>query len=124
MLTTQEVKFPDADAYPKWLWWVALSFGLPFFALIIYLTGNALHAFFGSLSVSAIAVVFITLRQWRTRVTFWIAMILAGGVHYWLVSALPGSDSHFAGIVFTPLVIADILLWQYITVVSIRVLRI
>ena len=122
-MTAQEAKFPNADDYPKWAWWVALAFGLPFFPLIIYLTGNTLHAFFGSLSASAIAAVFITLRQWRTYVSFWIAMTVAGAVHYWVVSALPGSDNRSPGFVFAPLVIADILLWQFVTVTCIRTLR-
>ena len=124
MSTAPDVKFPDGDAYPKWLFPIAIAFAVPFFVLVIAFTGNSRHAFFASLSACSIAAVFITLRQWRTHFSFWIAMVLAAAVHSWLVSAIPGSDSHFPGVVFTPLVIADILIWQYITVVCIRMLRI
>ncbi len=51
-------------------------------------------------------------------------MVLAAALHCWLVSVIPGSDSHFPGVIFTPLLIVDILLWQYIGVVCIRMLRI
>lgn len=123
-MTSRDIKFPDADAYPKWLVPVALVCGLPLFLWFAFQASNPLRGFVASLSASSVAVVFITLRQWRDRLSFWLSISLDVLVHVWFVAAIPGTDTHFPGIIFTPVVIADFLLWQLITVTLLRTLRV
>jgi hypothetical protein len=123
-MTTDDVKFPDGDAYPNWTFPVAIGFGAPFFFLD--LLGNNLLGMLAAMSAAAVAVVFITLRKWRARLSFWIAIALNAVVHCFLVHwiTLGHSDSHFPGITLAPLLIVDIVFWQYVSVVCMKVLRV
>lgn len=123
-MAAENVKFPSADAYPSWTVPVALAVAAPFF--LLDLLGNSLRGVLASMAAASITVVFITLRQWRTTVAFWFALLLNAAVHWYLIWSVTAhhSDSHFAGVILAPLFIADFLVWQLLTVVCIRTLRI
>lgn len=123
-MKTQDITFPQADAYPKWLVPAALACGIPLFLWFAIQADNPLRGFVACLSAGSVVVVFVTLRQWRTRLSFWLAIGLNALVHTWLVTAISGTDSHFPGMIFAPVVIADFLLWQRITVALLRRLRV
>src|SRR5436305_9365313 len=108
-------KMPDEQAYPNWLWVAALAGAAPFFACFVY-EGNLLRAFVASLSVGALVATTVTLRAYRRFVTLWAVLATAAAFHCLLVISVPSADTHFAGIIFAPLVVVDVLFWQFAAV--------
>lgn len=123
-MSVNDVKFPGGDAYPNWTFPVAIAVAAPFF--LFDLSGNLLRGLLAAMSAASVAVVFITLRQWRYRFSLWLVLFLDVAAHYWLISSATAhhSDSHFAGVLLAPVVIADILIWQVVAVIFIRKLKI
>jgi len=123
-VAADEVKMPGAEAYPNWTFPVAIAVGLPFF--LLDLSGNNLRGLLAAMSAGSVTVVLITLLRWRTRFSFWVAIGLNVAAHYLLVSLITAhySDSHFPGVALTPFMIADVLAWQFLTVLCMRKLRI
>jgi hypothetical protein len=118
-----QVRMPDAEAYPNWLVPVALICGVPFFFWFTFRIGNQLQGFVAMLSAASVSVAFITLRQWRSYISFWLSNAINVFAHCFIVFATPNFDSHFPGIIFSPLLIADFLFWQFFTVLIIRSIR-
>jgi hypothetical protein len=118
-----EIKFPDANSYPRWLVPVALTFGLPTFFLFAYFEAAA-RGFAAALSIGSIIIVLVTCRNLRTYISFWLVMAVCVLFHVEAVRAVPAdADTHFPGIIFTPLFIADFLFWQFASVSTVRFLR-
>jgi hypothetical protein len=102
---------------------VALAFGLPTFFVFAYF-GTAARGFAAALSVCSATAVVVTSLNLRKYISFWIVMSACLVAHAALVSSIPpDTDSHFAGIIFAPLVVADILFWQFVSVSIVRMIK-
>jgi hypothetical protein len=119
----EDIKFPGTDNYPKWLIPVILAFSLPVFAYFAYYH-NPFRGFIASLSAGVVLTTSLTLRDLRGYFTFWLTMLICVLFHVSVIFLFQRTDSHFPGIIFTPIVIGDIMLWQYISVNFIRKFRI
>lgn len=125
MMDKPEVKFPGAEKYPNWLIPVALACGLPLFVAFWYFTDDLVWGFAASLSASSITIVTVTLWDFRNYLTFWIITIVNILIHGLIIYNIPnGLNAHFPGIIFTPVFIADFLIWQFITVSAVRIFRV
>jgi hypothetical protein len=114
---------PGEDRYPSWLFPVAIAFGTPFYIAFLYF-GNNLRAFLAALFSGTMFVVVATLWNLRKFVAFWLVAILAISLHAVVLFSIRGTDSHFPGVIFTPVMVVDVLLWQFLTVRAINLLRI
>lgn len=119
---SEEIRFPGPERYPRWLVPLAVACGLPLFAYFAYF-GNSLRGFAASLSAGVIVVTVVTLWNFRKYYIFWLVIIIAVISHVLLVYETSGSNTHFPGIVFTPIFIIDFLFWQFLSVWSIRLFR-
>lgn len=122
MADTQDIAFPGADRYAKWLIPVAVGFGVPLFLFFAY-NGDPLRGMVASLSAGALVVIASTLWHLRGYIVFWVILAASVVFHVILVWSISGADTHFPGIVLTPLVIVDFLFWQYVIVTAVRKLR-
>lgn len=82
--------------------------------------GNPLRGFLSSISVVSIVVVIVTLYDMKYYLSLWAIISLDIFVHYYILREIRTTDSHFPGVIFTPLVIVDTVIWQYIAVTVIR----
>jgi predicted permease len=70
--------------------------------------GDSVRGFVGALAVCAVGVVGAILSKYSNRRAYWVALIAIALIHLMLVLLLPlPKDYHGPGIVFAPLVIAD-----------------
>jgi len=118
-----DVTMPGEDRYPNWLFPVAIAFGTPLFPIFWYL-GNNLRAFLSALFAATIFVTVYTLWNLRVYVVFWFVMIVDIFLHAALLFSITRTDSHFPGVIFAPVMIADLLFWQFTTVRLIKLLGI
>jgi hypothetical protein len=114
---------PREDRYPNWLFPAAIAFSAPFFIPFWYFESNNLRALLAALSAGTIFVTVATLWNLRTYLTFWMIMVLDVLGHVLLLFSIKGTSSHFPAAIFMPIMIADLLLWQFITVRAINLLR-
>ena len=122
-METPNAKMPGADSYPAWIFPAFIIAALPFFAFFLY-NGEPIKAFLASLSVGSILTTSVTLWRYRNFFSLWIILGVDAVVHAMLVFYVSNVDTHFPGIIFTPLVVMDILIWQFIAVRAINLLRI
>ena len=68
----------------------------------------------------------VAISLWNIRrfVGFWLILIINIFTHCAVVLLLPGSDFHSPGIIFAPLLAADIAFWTFVSVKVIKLLRI
>jgi hypothetical protein len=121
-MQAHDITFPGADQYPRWIIPAAAACGLPFFIFFAHY-GNPLRGFVAFLSAASIAVVIITLWNAREFAAFWLAVVANLIFHIAIVAMIQGSDSHFPGVIFAPVLIADFLVWQLLTVTAVRVFK-
>jgi len=118
-----EAKMPGADCYPNWLFPAFIAAAAPFFGFFLY-EDKPLRAFAAALSVGAILVTVVTLWQYRRSAVLWAVLLTAAVLHGVLVQSLPNADTHFPGIIFTPVVVLDVLFWQFVAVRLINLLAV
>lgn len=106
---------PGADCYPNWIFPVFIAVAAPVFIYFLY-EGDPLRAFVAGLSVGTMLITTVTLWRYRRFVALWAVLLTAAVIHCILVFSLPNADTHFPGIIFTPLVVVDVLFWQFVAV--------
>jgi len=114
---------PGEDRYPNWLFPGAIAFGAPFFIPFWYFD-NSLRALLAALFAGTIFITVATLLNLRCYVTFWLIMALDVLFHVLVIFSITGRDSHFAGAAFAPVMLVDILFWQFVTVKAINLLKV
>jgi hypothetical protein len=122
MSETQNIVFPSADRYSKWLIPTAIGCGFPLFFLFAQ-WGDPLKGMVASLSAGVLVVTASTLWNLRNYLTFWCVLFISMALHVALVCLTRSGDARFPGIIFTPLVILDFLFWQYVTVIMVKIFR-
>jgi hypothetical protein len=122
-MSESAIRFPDANSYPRWWVPVALGSGVPAYFVFDYF-GSPARGFAAALSIASIVTVLVSLRNLKTYFSFWLVMLVCVIAHVVLVSVVPfDADTHFPGIIFTPLVFADCLFWTYAAVSTVRLFR-
>jgi hypothetical protein len=113
MTQLKNTSLPGAGKYPSWLWWVCLIIASPWFVYFVY-NGEHLRALVATLSIGAVLCLAVTLRDDIRTVLYWLAILACAVFHALLVMSIKVEWRHFPGTIFTPLVVVDLLAWQWL----------
>jgi len=113
---------PGADSYPRWLWWVLIIAASPVFAYFLY-NGEHLRALIGSLSVGVVLSLAITMRRDIHAVFYWLLIAACAAFHLVLVMSITVEWRNFAGTVFTPFAVVDLMVWQWLFVSTSKIVN-
>jgi hypothetical protein len=122
MTELKNTSLPRTDRYPSWLWWVCLIVASPLFVYFLC-NGEHLRALIGTLSIGAVLCLAVTLRDDINTVLYWLVIAACAVFHVVLVMSIKVEWRHFPGVVFTPLVVVDLLAWQWLFASASRIVN-